>query len=195
MISSSCSATERTRPCVVNDTAGACEWRHRRVAVVKGQTSIRRWQRGEGLTSEIDPIRCSAFSAGSASHSSTLILIRSGTENTAAPAGPYAADAGLAAAAAASSAALPVASVGSSTARLVSVPRRNGGRCGPRASASVTVKSMACALSVGGGVSDAGRKYGKRVKSVNYSALGARQVHQALLCIALRVRGIRERHI
>ena len=80
-----------------------------------------------GLTSEIDPIRCSALSAGSASHSSTLILIRSGTENTAAPAGPNEADAGLAAATA-SSAALPVASVGISTARLVSVfPRRNGG--------------------------------------------------------------------
>ena len=108
------------------------------------------WQAGEGRTSEIDPIRCSAFSAGSASHSSTLILIRSGIENTAAPAGPYAADAGLAAATA-SSAALPVASVGSITARLVSVPRRNEGGCGPRASASVTVKSMACAQ-VGGGV-------------------------------------------
>lgn len=92
-----------------------------------GCVSERRTRAWVGLTSEIDPIRCSALSAGSASHSSTLILIRSGTENTAAPAGPNAADAGLAAATA-SSAALPVASVGISTARLVSVfPRRNGG--------------------------------------------------------------------
>ena len=113
MISSSCSAIERTRPCVPNRRADACE------CDARG-----RWV---GLTSEIDPIRCSALSAGSASHSSTLILIRSGTENTAAPAGPNEADAGLAAATA-SSAALPVASVGISTARLVSVfPRRNGG--------------------------------------------------------------------
>ena len=70
-------------------------------------------------------------------------------QHRAAPAAPVPADAGWAAAAA-SSAALPVASVGSSTARLVSVPRRNEGGCGPRASASVTVKSMACAKQGGG---------------------------------------------